>query len=71
MRSQERARVAGVTPVAEVPSECPTCGSRELKTTSKAITAETYWRCCACGEVWNVGRLRAAARYIGYQPFHR
>jgi transposase-like protein len=43
------------------PSHCPGCRSRDVITTSKVFTDETYWRCRACGEVWNVGRRRAAS----------
>ena len=38
------------------PSQCPACRSTDVKTTSKVVSAESYWRCMACGEVWNVGR---------------
>jgi uncharacterized Zn finger protein len=50
--------------VASAPTRCPTCGSQDLKTASKVITTETYWRCGKCGEVWNVGRRRATDRYV-------
>jgi len=39
------------------PSACPACRSTELTTTSKTITSASYWRCLACGEIWNAGRL--------------
>jgi transposase-like protein len=45
------------------PKACPTCRSKELTTTSKAITSNTYWRCLTCGEVWNEQRLEAGNRY--------
>ena len=48
---------------ATAPDRCPSCRSRDLKTTSTVINAATYWRCCACGEVWNVARLKAGSRY--------
>lgn len=44
------------------PSRCPSCRSNDLVTTSKVVSADAYWRCCACGEVWNAGRLRSASR---------
>ena len=44
------------------PSACPACRSSAVKTTSKTVTRETYWRCEACGEVWNVAR-RKVSRY--------
>ncbi len=43
-----------------VPAACPVCRSTDLKTTSKTVDEATYWRCNACGEVWNAGRRRDA-----------
>ena len=62
------ARQSGEEPAP--PARCHSCGSRELTTASKIINADTYWRCCACGEVWNVERLKAGARYAS-NPFRR
>ena len=42
------------------PDSCPFCHSKAVGTIAKEITAATYWRCQACGEVWNVGRLESA-----------
>ena len=39
------------------PEACPFCHSGDVKTTSTAVNVSTYWRCIACGEIWNVGRL--------------
>jgi ribosomal protein L37AE/L43A len=47
----------------EPPKKCPECDSPRVTTTSKAITASTYWRCEACGEIWNVGRRQPTHRY--------
>ena len=44
-----------------VPTACPVCRATDLKTTSKTVDAATYWRCNACGEVWNAGRRRDSA----------
>jgi transposase-like protein len=44
------------------PEACPFCNSGKVTTTSKAVTASTYWRCTACGQVWNAGRLQGARR---------
>jgi transposase-like protein len=52
------------------PSRCPACGSPDVKTTSKSVTAESYWRCVSCGEVWNVAR-RTESRPAGYGSFRR
>jgi hypothetical protein len=38
--------------------------------TTKAITAESYWRCVSCGEIWNVSR-RNARRQSPYGSFGR
>lgn len=46
----------------EPPTKCPECGSSRVKTTNKPITASTYWRCDACGEIWNVERRRPTFR---------
>jgi RNA polymerase-binding transcription factor DksA len=29
---------------------------------SEKVDASTYWRCEACGEMWNLARLQAATR---------
>ena len=57
-------------PVA-APTQCPECRSPDVKTTSKMVTANSYWRCEACGEVWNVERLKAGSRYADFRPFRR
>jgi predicted Zn finger-like uncharacterized protein len=54
------------------PASCPACRSRDLVTTSKVANADSYWRCCACGEVWNAARLKAGSRYQQQDnPFRR
>jgi transcription elongation factor Elf1 len=55
----------------EVPSRCPACRSQDVKTTSKVASSDAYWRCEACGEVWNVARHRAGSRYAHDRPFRR
>jgi transposase-like protein len=44
------------------PIACPFCRSPKIMTTSTKADASSYWRCEACGQVWNVGRLRPANR---------
>ena len=44
------------------PNACPVCGSTRLTTTSRTITAATYWRCTSCGEIWNASRLESVSR---------
>ena len=39
-----------------IPASCPACQSAAILTTSKMPDAESYWRCTACGEVWNASR---------------
>ena len=41
---------------ATVPSVCPDCRSPSISTTAKSPDANAYWRCAACGEVWNMSR---------------
>jgi len=48
-----------------VPTQCPKCRSQEVTTVSKVVSAESYWRCGGCGEVWNAGRRR---EQTGYAP---
>jgi len=53
---------------AVVPSQCPKCRSVEVTTVSKVVTAESYWRCGGCGEVWNAGRRREGSGYTRSRP---
>ena len=39
------------------PASCPFCRSPKVMTTSGKVDVSTYWRCEACGEMWNVDRL--------------
>src|SRR5215831_20778878 len=39
------------------PTACPFCYSTAITTASPKATASSYWRCAACGQMWNVGRL--------------
>jgi ribosomal protein L37AE/L43A len=45
-------------PVVVAPSRCPFCRSPAVTATGQKITVATYWRCEACGQVWNPLRLR-------------
>lgn len=71
MRYQDKIDAGEATDVARAPSHCPACRSPEVKTASKVVTAASYWRCEACGEVWNVARLNAATRNSGSWSFRR
>lgn len=44
-------------PVLKAITDCPFCRSTTITTTSKTVTQTTYWRCLACGEVWNPSRV--------------
>jgi transposase-like protein len=47
------------TIVAPPPTSCPFCRSASVSTTSKVVSAATYWRCTTCGQIWNPARLVA------------
>lgn len=47
---------------------CPFCRSDRVGTTSKSIGEETYWRCRACGQIWNPSRLRALPPMRTWRP---
>ena len=42
----------------ERPDACPFCRSTNIVTVEKTITTTTYWRCEACGDIWNARNLR-------------
>jgi transposase-like protein len=44
------------------PKACPFCTSVDVTTTSKAVNVSPYWRCIACGQIWNADRLRYGQR---------
>lgn len=39
------------------PPTCPKCGSRDTSSAAKRPTANSYWRCLKCGDVWNPAQL--------------
>ena len=45
------------------PTSCPYCRSPRIVTTGEKVDASSYWRCQACGEMWNLGRSQAQHRY--------
>ena len=53
------------------PARCPVCRSQDVTTTSKVANVDSYWRCCDCGEVWNVERNRTGSRYSNNLPYRR
>jgi len=49
------------TPAAVIaPTSCPFCGAATIKAASQKVDASTYWRCVACGEMWNLNRMQTA-----------
>ena len=42
---------------------CPKCGSKKATTAAKRPTANSYWRCLHCGEVWNPALLSAPRQW--------
>jgi transposase-like protein len=52
---------AAADPAVTTNTTCPFCKSTRVVTTSKTISAATYWRCLSCGDIWNPGR--AASRW--------
>ncbi len=35
------------------PPACRKCGSKDTTSAAKRPTANSYWRCLQCGDVWN------------------
>lgn len=54
--------VNSTTPATSERVACPFCKSWDVKTTSKEVNASTYWRCTACGQIWNASRLPQVRR---------
>jgi transposase-like protein len=54
-----RARPAS-EPSIEIPTRCPACQSAAISTAAATADVNAYWRCAACGEVWNAARRAAA-----------
>jgi transposase-like protein len=48
-------------PVPTNVTKCPFCESQSVTTTGNALLSSTYWRCQACGEIWNPARQAPAA----------
>ena len=51
-----------VLDVGVAPKACPFCTSPDVKTSAKDVNVSTYWRCTACGQIWNAGRLQHLGR---------
>jgi transposase-like protein len=42
------------------PTTCPFCQSPSITTASDKVDSSSYWRCQACGQVWNAERLKSS-----------
>ena len=54
--------------VSNAQTECPFCRSPRIITVGAKIDASSYWRCEACGEVWNLARLGLSRDRFSYRP---
>ena len=46
-------------PPFEAPTACPFCHATKIKAAKEKVDVSTYWRCEACGEIWNISRLQS------------
>jgi len=53
---------SGPSEATVAPKACPFCNSLDVTTTSKTVDISTYWRCTACGQIWNSDRLQSGRR---------
>jgi len=51
----------GGTVPATQPPVCPKCSSRDTSSAAKRPTANSYWRCLKCGDVWNPSQLASGS----------
>jgi hypothetical protein len=45
------------------PTSCPFCRATTLRSPGEKFDANAYWRCEACGEMWNAARLQTSSRH--------
>ena len=55
-----------VTTVPITVTSCPFCESKRVTTTGNAGLSSTYWRCEACGEIWNPTRQASPRKVRGW-----
>jgi transposase-like protein len=48
------------------PTACPFCRSPQIAAATEKVDVSTYWRCEACGEMWNLARLQSAGHRYKY-----
>lgn len=53
-------------PQPEAPASCPFCHSPNVMTASEKADESAYWRCKACGDMWNVGRLETSTNRFNH-----
>jgi len=51
------------------PTRCPFCFSAAISAAGKKLSAETYWRCDACSQLWHPDRLRSTAPTRYERPY--
>lgn len=60
--SSDRGRNGEADASRVLPSACPTCKSAAITTMAKVPNPQSYWRCEACGDVWNGARAQHVAQ---------
>jgi hypothetical protein len=50
----------GDTP-SDAPTACPFCRATTIRSPGEKADAGSYWRCEACGEMWNLARNQSAS----------
>jgi len=44
------------SPTTPAATSCPVCRSKQVSTSNKSQRLDAYWRCEACGHIWNPAR---------------
>ena len=52
----ENASIPSIPSAHVARASCPKCRSIDIVTKEKKPAADAYWRCTACGEMWNASR---------------
>ena len=45
------------------PTACPFCRATTIRSPGEKVDLDAYWRCEACGEMWNLSRMQSLHRY--------
>ena len=51
-----------------IPTACPFCRATTLSSPTEKLDPHAYWRCEACGEMWNSARLQTTQSRYGHDP---